>query len=50
MASSPINVHVASPSVSPNVPSIMQFITTKDHANVRQSNHISPGSFGLILN
>lgn len=50
MASSPMNVHVASPSVGPNVPSMMQFITTKDYANVRQSNHVSPGSFGLILN
>ncbi|KAI1828729.1 hypothetical protein CBS147337_10465 [Penicillium roqueforti] len=49
-ASSPMNVHVASPSVGPNVPSMMQFITTKDYANVRQSNHVSPGSFGLILN
>lgn len=50
MASSPMNVHVASPSVGPNVPSMMQSITTKDYANVRQSNHVSPGSFGLILN
>jgi hypothetical protein len=50
MTSSPMDVSLVSPFIGPNVPSMVQFSTTKNFASVRQSNYESPGSFGLILN